>query len=54
MPAGGRGFFEADVSLQGAELEIGQRLNGTWRAGGYVARTWRGQLAAGARLRAEW
>ncbi len=54
IPAGGRGYLEADAGLQGVELEVGHRLNSTWRVGGYAARTWRGQLEAGARLRADW
>lgn len=52
-PAGG-GYVEANVTLRGAEVQVGQRLGSSWKAAAYAGRSWSGDADAGVRLSRSW
>lgn len=49
-----RGYLSTDVTLTGAQVQIGQRLTKTWAVGGWAGLTWDGNKEAGVRLKGSW
>jgi hypothetical protein len=54
IPSGRKGSLEANVTLQGAEVEVGQRFGQNWLAGAYASYGWDGNKTAGVRFRGAW
>jgi len=50
-----KGYMELDVTLEGAEVEVGHRFGEHWVASAYASRVWTTKKQqAGVRLRGAW
>lgn len=48
------GYLTADVTLDGMQATVGQRLTPVWSVGGWAGLAWDGRKEAGLRLKGSW
>lgn len=53
-PSSGRGFLEASVTTDGAQVEVGSKLGPRWAVSGWAGLQWKGHPIAGARVKGSW
>jgi len=54
IPVGKRGYLDAGVTTNGAQVIFGQHLHSIWDVGAWAGVSWSGLSSAGIRLRGAW
>lgn len=47
-------YAQFDVTTTGTQVQVAQRLGGTWSVGGWAGLTWDGRKEAGLRVKGTW